>query len=157
MESIGRKVIKVYTNPIEEKKKQDAAQYLLEHPEDRVENKKYALKLSDENFLVEKLKDVCTKRIHTWSYRVDCDLDIVGEENEGEGTLIYGFFKYKPVIVPFICVYDYSLEKAFVYTFKKVEDTNDYDFDGLVDDFLVEHSEFQHIYQSDRPQFILKD
>jgi hypothetical protein len=35
MESVGRKVIKVYSNPIEEKKKKDAAQYLLEHPEDR--------------------------------------------------------------------------------------------------------------------------
>jgi hypothetical protein len=120
MDSIGKKVIKVYIDPFEEKEKKDAELYTLRHPECRVENKKYAFDLSDENFLIEKLKYACTRKIHTWTYHsVDCDLEIVGEENESGGTVIYGFFKYKPVTVPFICVYDYSLEKAFVYTSKK--------------------------------------
>ena len=156
MESKNKKVITVFSNPLEEKRKKEAAQYALEHPESRVEDKKYAFELSDENLLVEKLKDVCTRRIHTWSYRsVDCNLDIVNEEYGSGGIVVYGFFKYKPVTVPFICLYDYHIEKAFVFTFKKIEDIDSYDFDSLIDDFLVDHNEFQHIFQSEKPKFIL--
>lgn len=158
MESKNKKVITVFFNPLEEKRKKEAAQYALEHPESRVEDKKYAFELSDENLLVEKLKDVCTRRIHTWTYSsVYCDLDIVGEENGIGGTVVYGFFKYKPVTVPFVCIYDYHKEKAFVFTFKKVEAIDGYDFDSLIDDFLVDHNEFQHIFQSEKSKFILKD
>ena len=82
MESKNKKVITVFSNPLEEKRKKEAAQYALEHPESRVEDKKYAFELSDENLLVEKLKDVCTRRIHTWSYRsVDCNLQVTWDIN----------------------------------------------------------------------------
>ena len=146
METKSKKIV-TYSNPFEEKRKQEAMQYAMDHPESRVEDKKYSFALSSEDELMEKLKDACTRRIHSWTYRVvKCDIEIVDEENGKEGILLYGFFKYTQVIVAFICVYDYNLEKAFVFTFKKVDDTDNYDFDSLVEDFFIEHTEFQHIY-----------
>ena len=148
MEHRNTKIIVTYSNPIEEKRKKDAALYALEHPEVRVEDKKYSFAISSEDDLMSGLRDACTRRIHTWSQRlVNCDIEIIGEENEKEGTLLYGFFKYTQVTVSFICVYDYHKEMAFLFTFKKVIDTDNYDFDSIVDNFLVEHKEFQHIYQ----------
>ena len=99
MEHRNTRIIVTYSNPIEEKRKKDAALYALEHPEVRVEDKKYSFAISSEDDLMSGLRDACTRRIHTWSQRlVNCDIEIIGEENEKEGTLLYGFFKYTQVI-----------------------------------------------------------
>lgn len=149
MEDKNTRRIVTYSNPFENKRMQDAIKYAMEHPESKVEDKEYAAQLSSENGLEWMLYDASTRRIHTWKYRfVDCDVKIVGKENENDGVLLYGFFIYKQVTVSFICVYEYQIEKVSVFTFKKVDNTDGFDFDSLVDEFLEEHTKFQYLYQS---------
>lgn len=157
METKSTRKIVIYSNPIEENRNREAAQYALEHPESRVEDKQYTFKITNEDTLSVKLTDVCTRRIHTWTYPVKCDMEIIDEESERDDTtLVYGFFKYLKVTVPFICICEYSKEKATVYTLKKVNEIEDYDFDTSIDEFLTQHREYQYLYQSKTSGFIIK-
>ena len=138
-----------YDNLCSSKSSTERAMYSREHPEVNAEDKKYVFVHDGKIKLQDELKRVCERYLHTWSTPNRCTVDKIGEEDAGDScTINYGFLRYPQVTVSFIYLNEYKIGRITIFTFKKVEDTKNFDFEELIDNFLEEHTEYQHFYQS---------
>lgn len=144
----------IYENPFEEKRRRERISNSHKHPELSIENRTCSFIHAEHWDFQEELQWVCDRKLDSsLKYTVQCEIETVGsEETPSRASITYGFLHYYKCTVPYVCVEEVvnDMTQITIVSFKKVDNTTNFDFDALLDDFLETHTEFQHLYQGKR-------
>lgn len=137
-------------NPFEAKRRKEQISNLHSHPELSIENKKFSFIHADQWDFQKELQWVCDRKFQpSLNYTVQCEIETIGtEETPSKASITYGFLHYYRCTVPFVCLEE-AVEDQMqitIVSFKKVNDTTNFNFDALLDEFLEAHPEFQRLY-----------